>query len=54
MTLADTVNKIAADVDAIKNAQAAAVDLTPVTDAVAAVKSDTTAILADLTATPPV
>lgn len=55
MTLADDIATIKADVEALKNAPApvATVDLSPVTTAVAAVKADTGAILADLTPTPP-
>lgn len=54
MSLADTINQIAADVAALKAAPAptVTVDLTPALDAVAGVKSDTAAILADLTPTP--
>lgn len=56
MTIADQINQIATDVAALKAAPApiATVDLTPALDAVAGVKSDTAAILADLTPTPPV
>lgn len=50
MSLADTINKIAADVEALKSAQGG-VDLTPVTTAIADVKADTTAIKAELTPT---
>ena len=55
MSLADTINAIAADVAILKGAPApvATVDLAPVETAIAAVKADTAAILADLTPTQP-
>lgn len=53
MSLADTINTIKADVEALRNAPApvATVDLSPVTTALADVKADTTAIKAELTPT---
>lgn len=57
MTIADQINTISANVTALQTAVAAltapaAIDLTPVTTAIATVKADTGAILADLTPTP--
>jgi len=55
MTIADTINQIAADVAALKAAPApvATVDLTSVTAPLTDVQTKVTAILADLTPTPP-
>lgn len=54
MTIADDIAMIKADVEALKAAPVpvATVDLSPVETAVAAVKGDTAAILAELTPTP--
>jgi len=55
MSLADTINAIAADVAALKAAPAptVTVDLSPVTTPLAAVAADVATIKADLTPTPP-